>query len=153
MSTASTSMSRCRHTLQNLKDTPSSPASSAPTYDITIQQAPQHLINRHVCRNRDRQRKSDGEEQSGRLTNRKPQREPRSKVTRSDIWHDSRGRLGRGLGIIYRFPPSPSKQKKKTVGYQISKKQGRIHSYPSRVRVGRGSDRKCHLDIWAGAVT
>ena len=31
--------------------------------------------------------------------------------------------------------------------------QGRILSYPSRVRVGRGSDRKDHLSIWAEAVS
>jgi len=32
-------------------------------------------------------------------------------------------------------------------------KQGRIHGYPSRVRVGRGSDREGHWGIWAGAVS
>ena len=32
-------------------------------------------------------------------------------------------------------------------------KQGRIHGYPSRVRVGRGSDEIDQLDGWAGAVT
>ena len=32
-------------------------------------------------------------------------------------------------------------------------KQGRIHSYPSRVRVGRGSDGEGHWGIWAGAVS
>ena len=32
-------------------------------------------------------------------------------------------------------------------------KQGRIHGYPSCVRVGRGSDEKGHLGSWPGAVT
>ena len=32
------------------------------------------------------------------------------------------------------------------------KKQGRIHGFPSHVRVGRGSDRECHWGISAGAV-
>ena len=31
--------------------------------------------------------------------------------------------------------------------------QGRIHGYPSRVRVGRGSDGEGHWGIWAGAVS
>ena len=29
--------------------------------------------------------------------------------------------------------------------------QGRLHGYPSRVRVGRGGDGEGHWDIWAGA--
>ena len=33
------------------------------------------------------------------------------------------------------------------------KKQGRIHGYPSRVRVGRGSDEIDQLNGWAEAVT
>ena len=33
------------------------------------------------------------------------------------------------------------------------REQGRIHGYPSRVRVGRGSDEIDQLDDWAGAVT
>ena len=33
------------------------------------------------------------------------------------------------------------------------KKQGRIHGYPSRVRVVRGSDREGHRAIWVGAVS
>ena len=32
-------------------------------------------------------------------------------------------------------------------------KQGRIHGWPSRVRVGRGSDEIDQLGSWAGAVT
>ena len=32
-------------------------------------------------------------------------------------------------------------------------KQGRIHGYPSRVRVGRGSDEIDQPSSWAGAVT
>ena len=32
-------------------------------------------------------------------------------------------------------------------------KQGRIHGYPSRVRVGRGSDGEDHWGIGAGAVS
>ena len=32
-------------------------------------------------------------------------------------------------------------------------KQGRIHGYPSRVRVGRGIDGEGHCGIWAGAVS
>ena len=32
-------------------------------------------------------------------------------------------------------------------------KQGRIHGYPSRVRVGRGSDEIDQLGSWAGALT
>ena len=34
-----------------------------------------------------------------------------------------------------------------------SVKQGRVHGYRSRVRVGRGRDRKDYLSNWAGAVT
>ena len=30
---------------------------------------------------------------------------------------------------------------------------GRIHGYPSRVRVGRGSDGEGHWSIWAGAMS
>ena len=33
------------------------------------------------------------------------------------------------------------------------KKEGRIHGYPSRVWVGRGSDKEGHLSVWAGAVS
>ena len=35
----------------------------------------------------------------------------------------------------------------------LKKKQGRIHGYLSRVRVGRGSDEIDQLISWAGAVT
>ena len=31
------------------------------------------------------------------------------------------------------------------------KKQGRIHGYPSRVRLGRGSDGEGYRGVWAGA--
>ena len=31
-------------------------------------------------------------------------------------------------------------------------KQGRIHGYPSHVRVGRGTDGEGHWGIWTGAV-
>ena len=37
--------------------------------------------------------------------------------------------------------------------FTLQEKQGRIHGYPSRARVGRGSDRKADPNIWAGAVT
>ena len=37
--------------------------------------------------------------------------------------------------------------------WEIVEKQGRIHGYPSRVRVGRGSDEIDQLGSWAGAVT
>ena len=32
------------------------------------------------------------------------------------------------------------------------KKQGQIHGYPSRVRVGRSSAGEGHKGIWAGAI-
>ena len=32
-------------------------------------------------------------------------------------------------------------------------KQGRIHGYPSRMRLGRGSDKESHRGILAGAVS
>ena len=35
----------------------------------------------------------------------------------------------------------------------LKKKQGRIHGYLSRVRVGRGSDEIDQLSSWARAVT
>ena len=35
----------------------------------------------------------------------------------------------------------------------LPRKQGRIHGYPSRVWVGRGSDEIDQLNSWAGAVT
>ena len=36
---------------------------------------------------------------------------------------------------------------------EFSSEQGRIHGYPSRVRVGRGSDEFEQPSSWAGAVT
>ena len=36
--------------------------------------------------------------------------------------------------------------------YPLAREQGRIHGYPSRVRLGRGSDRKGNQGILAGAV-
>ena len=45
----------------------------------------------------------------------------------------------------YWFPPKLALFCIKTIfinPFQISKKQGRIHGYRSRVRVGRGSDKK-----------
>ena len=41
----------------------------------------------------------------------------------------------------------------KNLRYLNFKKQGRIHGYPSRVRVGRVSDGAGHWSIWAGAVS
>ena len=35
----------------------------------------------------------------------------------------------------------------------MNQKQGRIHGYPSCVRVGRSSAGEGHLGIWAGAVS
>ena len=46
---------------------------------------------------------------------------------------------------------------RRTKPYRIAclqlKKQGRIHGYPSRMRVGRGSDEINQQGSWAGAVT
>ena len=41
----------------------------------------------------------------------------------------------------------------KVVVSEKEKKQGRIHGYPSRVRVGRGSNGEGHWSIWAEAVS
>ena len=35
----------------------------------------------------------------------------------------------------------------------LSEKQSLIHGCPSRVRVGRGSDREGHLGIWIGVAS
>ena len=57
--------------------------------------------------------------------------------------------------------PFPNPNSNLTPHYPIQKiqkqknmvKQGRIYGYPSRVRVGRGSDEINQLGSWAGAVT
>ena len=45
----------------------------------------------------------------------------------------------------------PNFHVKLSMNDDLSLKQGRIHGYPSRVRVGRGSAGDGHQSIWAGA--
>jgi len=44
-------------------------------------------------------------------------------------------------------------QIKPLIELRVQNKQGRIHSYPSRIRVGKDSDEIDQLGNWAGAVT
>ena len=51
-----------------------------------------------------------------------------------------------------RVTEKEKKRKRKKKENQKKRKQGRIHGYPSRVRVRRSSTGEGYLGIWAGAI-